>query len=177
MSILTGSQIIHEITRGHISITPFNNNQINPISYDLTLGNTVRMYSQLDGGELSVDKVNRVVEIDICPRGVLLMPGYGYLMHTRERIWTDRYAPIIDGKSSIGRLFLWVHVTAGFGDPGFDGQYTLEVVPLYHIRLYSGMRIAQIRFQTLEGHINQYCGHYTGPNAMGAVESKNLELK
>jgi dCTP deaminase len=109
--------------------------------------------------------------------GWIVAPGVGYLMHTRERVTTSHYNPVIDGKSSIGRLFLQVHVTAGYGEPGFDGQWTLEVTSQFPVRIYPGMRICQMRFHTIEGLIEPYAerGHYQGENAEGAVASRIWE--
>lgn len=107
--------------------------------------------------------------------GWLLRPGIGYLMHTRERIWTESFVPIVDGKSSIGRLFMQIHATAGYGDPGFDGEYTLEVIVQHPVRVYPGMRIGQIRFHTMHGALDKTyksTGHYTGEFAKGAVASQ-----
>lgn len=116
----------------------------------------------------------KVWEFTIDPqRGWLLKPGIGYLMHTAERVTTDRYIPVLDGKSSIGRLFVTAHVTAGYGDPGFDGQYTLEVVSTHPVIVYPGMRFCQMRFHTTVGEILDYKhrGHYTGKASMGPVPS------
>lgn len=106
--------------------------------------------------------------------GWVLMPGVGYLMHTVERIHTDHYVPVLDGKSSIGRLFIQVHVTAGFGDPGYDGQYTLEVTSKFPVIVYPGMRFCQMRFHAIEGEVLNYrdTGHYKGEQAKGAVASR-----
>ena len=76
----------------------------------------------------------RVYDID--PEcGWVLKPGIGYLMHTLERVSSDFYDPVLDGKSSIGRLFIAVHITAGYGDPGFPGNWTLEVTAQHPVRL------------------------------------------
>jgi dCTP deaminase len=107
--------------------------------------------------------------------GWILKPGIGYLMHTRERVHTKDFVPVLDGKSSIGRLFLTIHVTAGYGDPGFDGQFTLEVKATHPIRVFPGMKIGQIRFHTVVGEIDKLyskVGHYTGKAAEGAVPSQ-----
>jgi dCTP deaminase len=96
-------------------------------------------------------------------------------MHTRERIWTEKFVPIVDGKSSIGRLFIQIHATAGYGDPGYDGEYTLEVIVQHPVRVYAGMRIGQIRFHTLEGEVEKtykVTGSYKDEAAQGAVASK-----
>lgn len=86
--------------------------------------------------------------------------------------------PVLDGKSSIGRLGVQVHVTAGYGDPGFDGQYTLEVTSVYPVRVYPGMRFCQMRFHTrdlgdqtvLKGPL-LYAGSYEGETSRGPVPS------
>lgn len=105
--------------------------------------------------------------------GWILWPGIGYLMHTVERVTTNKYIPVLDGKSSIGRLFVTAHVTAGYGDPGFDGQYTLEVVATHPVIVYPGMRFCQMRFHTTVGEVLSYghSGHYTGQASMGPVPS------
>lgn len=119
-------------------------------------------------------KKNEVHQFTMEPeRGWLLKPGIGYLMHTAERIWTERYVPVLDGKSSLGRLFMTAHVTAGYGDPGFDGQYTLEVVVTHPVIVYPGMRFCQIRFHELAGPVLSYAtkGHYVGELAEGPIPS------
>lgn len=126
-------------------------------------------------GELDSKKAQEVWEFDINPdHGWLLKPGIGYLMHTAERVLTDKFVPVLDGKSSIGRLFIAVHVTAGYGDTGFDGQYTLEVVSTHPVIVYPGMRFCQIRFHTAVGEIVDYKkrGNYTGKASMGPVPSR-----
>lgn len=105
----------------------------------------------------------------------MVKPGIGYLMHTKERVATSCYVPVIDGKSSLGRLFVKAHETAGFGDPGFDGQYTLEITSVFPVILYAGMRICQVRFHTMRGETNLYRGHYQGDNTRGAVPSRTWE--
>jgi len=83
--------------------------------------------------------------------------------------------PVIDGKSSIGRLFIAMHITAGYGDTGFNGQYTLEVTAVHPVIVYPGMRFCQMRFHTTVGEVLDYANcdsHYTGANAMGPVASQ-----
>lgn len=198
--ILSDLEIRRAITAGEIEIDPFTPEHLNITSYDLTLGNEVRVYSNwvtgtpiewahhngpegaIDGSSLRpvADPVNSK-EVPVThawkfdDRGFLLKPGIGYLMHTRERVRTDCYNPILDGKSSIGRLFIQVHATAGYGDPGFNGQYTLEVIVQHPVRVFPGMRICQIRFHTIAGRLGKLydqVGHYTQESAKGAVASQ-----
>ena len=170
--ILTGNAIRDAVERGDIEIEPYAPGHINPASYDLTLGEQVAIYDFAGIVHDVHDEPTRVQRVVVGNHGVVLRPGTGYLMHTRERIKTDKYVPVIDGKSSIGRLFVNIHATAGYGDPGFDGQYTLEVTVVYPIRLYTGMRIAQIRFHEMSGEPLLYKGNYVGESASGPVPSR-----
>lgn len=122
---------------------------------------------------------NEILTYEMDERGLLLKPGIGYLMHTAERVATRDYVPVLDGKSSIGRLFIVVHVTAGYGDPGFDGQYTLEVTVTHPVVVYPGMRFCQIRFHTIVGTVTDYTKHksnYTGVLAEGPVPSRAFRM-
>jgi len=127
---------------------------------------------------LDAKKKNGVVEYEMDGRGILIKPGLSYLMHTAERVFTERFVPVLDGKSSIGRLFVFVHVTAGYGDPGFNGQYTLEVTSVHPVVLYPGMRICQMRFHTLVGEVDSYQrrGSYRGRLAEGPIPSQSYKM-
>lgn len=169
--ILSGPAIEVAIAEGHIEITPYNPKHVNPASYDVTLGRGVRRYTL--ESTLDAKKDNPTVYEEMADDGFVLQPGFGYLLHTEESIWTDRYVPVLDGKSSIGRLFITIHVTAGFGDSGFRGQYTLETVVVHPVRVYPDMRFGQMRFHTLAGEPRLYEGNYTGAGAMGPVASRS----
>lgn len=179
--VLSGKAIQSAVESGDILISPFNSKHLNPASYDLTLGEEITVYQNVcPYGALADDYLDPQIKnptdtFRMGPEGYILQPGIGYLMHTQEVVGTDKYVPAIDGKSSIGRLFVLVHVTAGLGDPGFRGQYTLEVLTTYPIKLYPGMRICQVRFFTVVGEIDLYKGHYLGDNSMGAVASHAFE--
>jgi len=192
--ILTGPAIVEAVQKGKIFIEGFDPNHVNPASYDLTLGDSVAVYNNVvhwseagnDGrwmlpyadNTLDASVPNDIKTFKIDPEiGWVLKPGIGYLMHTKERVRTDHYVPVLDGKSTIGRLFIQVHVTAGYGDPGFDGQYTLEVVVTHPIRVFPGMRFCQIRFHTAHGRIKLYEGRYRGDRALGAVPAETSGLK
>jgi dCTP deaminase len=186
--ILTKQGILNAMSVGVIEIDPFDPEHLNPASYDLRLGGKVLQYvihnetpeESLERHNLGLGKTPfldaklepEVRSSFIDRKGILLKPGEGYLMHTVERVKTQAFVPVLDGKSSIGRLFVSVHQTAGYGDPGFDGQYTLEVTTLYPVRLYAGMRIAQMRFHAVSGEVTQYAGNYTGEAARGPVASR-----
>lgn len=192
MSILTGKRIADALDTEDIIITPFVKEQLNPNSYDLTLGSKVAIYTHwvaydpfnhdhTDGSNLRVrDTLYDIAEppqiqqYEISDKGWVLKPGIGYLMHTAERITSCKYVPVLDGKSSVGRLFIKVHETAGYGDIGFDGQYTLEVTAQHPVRIYAGIRFCQIRFHETVGRVVDYKtqGNYVGAASMGPVPSK-----
>jgi dCTP deaminase len=182
--ILSGKAIELAVSSKEILIDRFDPKYLNPASYDLTLGREVRIYSDLvdihtlkpfgkEGGVLDSRECNPTKSFGLNDEGLTLYPGVGYLMHTEERVGTQRYVPVLDGKSSLARLFIQIHSTAGYGDPNFFGQYTLEVLVQHPVRVYPGMRIAQIRFHTLVGEPVMYQGNYIGENARGAVPSRS----
>jgi len=180
--ILSGLEIKKQREAGTILIDPFNPMQVNPASYDLRLGSTIKTYKRgryrnlLDTERRTLDSANKSTlecETDHIPHtGFLLHPGTLYLMHTIERVRTDLFVPIVDGKSSVGRLGVFVHVTAGFGDPGFDGQYTLEVLVTYPTKVYAGMRFCQIRFHAIQGEFQLYDGNYRDAYSEGPQPSR-----
>lgn len=197
MSILTGPEIarLAGVPPCTIYIDPFDRTQLNPASYDLRLGDRVAVYtetvygaSRVAGGfglsprrapfytsEFTLDakKPHALATWTMTAAGWVLLPGILYLMHTVERIRADRHVVVIDGKSSLGRLGVSCHQTAGYGDQGFDGQYTLEVTAAHAVRVYPGMRFCQARFMTLEGDVQPYAGHYVGDTASGPVASRS----
>lgn len=192
--VLSGSAIKTAIKKGQIVVDPFREERVNPYSYDLTLGRKVAVYRAVTSGSfaktwaneprgqslkpnpsgmLDASAKNEVLEYELEEKEpFLLHPGIGYLMHTEERVWTDSFVPVLDGKSSIGRLFAAVHVTAGYGEANFNGQWTLEVIVTHPLLVYPGMRCCQMRFHTISGAKDQYSGNYTGNDAVGPIPSK-----
>jgi dCTP deaminase len=148
--ILTGSEIEKEIKNGNIEITPFDKNKINPNSYNLTLNKSIAVY---ENKTLDCKKHNKLIyrDMDVYEDGYLLMPFNLYLCRTNEITFTDKYVPIISGRSSIGRLGISVHITAGFGDIGFKGTWTLEIFTIQPVIIYPNIEIAQIYFQDIKG--------------------------
>lgn len=182
MSILTGKAIERAVLGSKkIEILPFNPKQINPNSYDLRLGEYLLVYKPptfwdevknfLGLWSMDSKKMQACERIRIPKEGYVLKPGELYLGHTEERVHTDSYVSVVDGKSSIGRLGIFVHVTAGYVDNGFDGQVTLELAAVKRVRVYPGMRIAQIRYHEVNGGILLYKGNYQGQTATGPVPS------
>lgn len=169
MSLLTGPEIARLVKTGDIDITPYCSGQLNPNSYDLTLDRILRVYTL--GRELDVRADNPTEEIVIPPDGLVLEPGRLYLGSTVEWIGTDKYAAVVEGKSSLGRLGFTAHVTAGFIDCGFRGNVTLEMTVMHRLRVYAGMRVCQACYTTLEGEVMLYAGKYQGQRGPQASRS------
>ena len=183
MAILTGVKILEEVKNGTIEIDKYDQSRINPNSYNVCLDNKLLIYktpdthhdmkrfrlmpkvhdvmSYYDDIILDMKKDNPTDEIIIPETGFMLQPGILYLGSTRERIMTKKYVPILSGRSSVGRLGMAVHITAGFGDVGFDGRWTLEIEVVHNLVIYPGLEIGQVYFETLEGDSSyQYHGRY-----------------
>jgi len=150
--ILSGHEIRAQLG-GNIIIDPFDESRLNPNSYHLALHDELMVYEEL---VLDMNKENRTRRIPIPPGGLVLHPDYLYLGRTVERTETHNLVPMIEGRSSIGRLGLFVHVTAGFGDVGFSGYWTLEIFAVQPVRIYAGVPICQIFYHDIRGDITEY---------------------
>lgn len=155
--ILSGKEI-HNKLGNEILIEPFNEKQLNPNSYNLKLHNELLIYKN---SLLDMKMENEVEKIDIPREGLVLEPNILYLGRTVEFTDTKNYVPMLEGRSSIGRLGLFIHVTAGFGDVGFKGFWTLEVFCIQPIRVYPDVEVCQIYYHTIDGeHENYSSGKY-----------------
>jgi dCTP deaminase len=150
--ILSGHEIRAQLG-GNIIIEPFDESRLNPNSYNLTLHDEVMIYEEV---VLDMRKANRVDRLRIPPDGLVLQPSLLYLGRTVERTETHGYVPMVEGRSSIGRLGLFVHVTTGFGDVGFAGYWTLEMFAVQPIRIYPGVPICQILYHEIRGDFTEY---------------------
>jgi dCTP deaminase len=150
--ILSGNEILARLDKD-IVIEPFDRARLNPNSYNLTLHNELIIYEEL---VLDMRRANRVRRIEIPNEGFVLQPNRLYLGRTVERTETHNLVPMIEGRSSVGRLGLFVHVTAGFGDVGFCGYWTLEMFAVQPLRVYPGVPICQILYHDIRGAITEY---------------------
>lgn len=187
MSILSGPEIAKIIRRTRtdladgsplmlpaINVTPFNPENVGPNSIDVTLGNKLLCYEPLQfdtfTGEprnwLDSKQPNKTYEIDIPEAGLVIRPKMLYLGSTVEKTMTAGVVPWVDGRSSVGRLGIQIHMTAGRGDDGFGEElaegcsWTLEITCVMPVKIYAGMRIGQITFMHLVGERNPYRGRY-----------------
>lgn len=150
--ILSGLEILRHLGR-EIVIEPFDRSKLNPNSYNLTLHNELLVY---DTPVLDMKAANPVQRLTIPPEGLLLEPNRLYLGRTKEYTKTTGFVPMLEGRSSIGRLGLVVHVTAGFGDVGFAGYWTLEMFCIHPIIIYPDVEICQIYYHTIQGDYEPY---------------------
>lgn len=150
--ILSGKEIQKRLGKD-IFIEPFNPDQLNPNSYNLRLHDQLLVYEEK---VLDLKKENRARMITIPEEGLMLEPNRLYLGRTREYTRTENLVPMLEGRSSIGRLGLFIHVTAGFGDVGFAGYWTLEIYCIQPVIIYPDVEICQIYYHTIEGDFEKY---------------------
>lgn len=172
--ILSDAEIEREISEGNLGINPYDRDRLQPASYDVLLGDTFRVFEKshrtfIDPRNIPED-LTKLVKID---KG-----GY-FVLHPNELVlgatveywrFSDRIVGRLEGKSSLGRIGLLIHATAGFFDPGFQGTGTLELANVagLPILLYPGMAIGQMSFAYLSSPSRRLYGdaslgsHYQG---------------
>jgi dCTP deaminase len=150
--ILSGKEIEKRLNKT-IFIEPYNPAQLNPNSYNLKLHNRLMVYNN---DELDMKTENKAHELIIPEEGLLLETNKLYLGRTLEYTRTEGLVPMLEGRSSVGRLGMFIHVTAGFGDVGFAGYWTLEIFCVQPIRIYPGVEICQIYYHNLNGEYENY---------------------
>jgi dCTP deaminase len=150
--ILTGNEIRNQLGK-NIVIDPFDERLLNSNSYDLRLHNELIVYEEI---VLDMRRPNRFRRITIPEEGFVLNPNQFYLGRTIERTETYNLVPMLEGRSSVGRLGLFVHITAGFGDVGFRGYWTLEMHAVQPVRIYAGVPICQIFYHQIVGEVSEY---------------------
>lgn len=228
--MLSGLEIKKQIEEGNIVISDFDESRLNPNSYNIRLGNKLKVYKnavatsdelnkeinkrmepymeeiqkimtkvQSLDEEVSIENTKRIeeltktkedivnqvlrdyaldpkkdnetVDIKIPEEGYVLIPGTLYLGETVEYTETYGLIPNIDGRSTIGRLGIEVHRTAGFGDNGFKGKWTLEITATHPVVVYSNMEIGQLYYETIDGDTSlMYNGKYQNQEGVQAAK-------
>ncbi|MFT4568048.1 MAG: dCTP deaminase [Saprospiraceae bacterium] len=151
--ILTDAKILEGIEKGGIVIEPFEQSCLGTNSYDVHLGKTLAVYKDR---VLDAKRHNKIEYFEIGEEGFVLEPGTLYLGVTEEYTETHAAVPFLEGKSSIGRLGIDIHATAGKGDVGFCNSWTLEISCVQPVRVYAGMLIGQLIYFLVEGDILNY---------------------
>ena len=149
--ILTGSEIKKYVENGDIVIEPFNEDQLNPNSYNYRLVETLTFKE--DDGKYSTVKIPE--------EGFVLYPDRVYLGHTLETLGSRKCAMSLIGRSSTGRLGLFLQVSADLGHTGSVHKWTLELVTAKPFRVYPGMITGQISFWLNYGDASLYEGGYS----------------
>lgn len=164
--VLTGKEIIKQVELGNIHIDNFQPSKVNPNSYNLHLHDEMLTYTT---DSLDMKASNPVQTIKIPSTGLMLYPNQLYLGRTVEYTKTDCFVPRIEGRSSIGRLGIQVHLTAGWGDIGFENYWTLEIIVAKPIIVYPFVEICQITYTTPQGDTSvKYHGKYQGTKNIDA---------
>ena len=153
--ILTGSEIIKEYKNGNLIIEPFDEKLINPNSYNYRLGEKLKIFKEVLEGKQVFE------EISIPESGYILNPHQMYLGHTLEILGSRKYASWLIGRSSLGRLGLFLQISANLGHTGSAYSWTLEIVCSIPFKIYPKMKIGQISFWENYGDVNNYQGSYT----------------
>ena len=150
--ILSGTEIANELG-STITIEPYNPKQMNPNSYNLCLSNELLIY---DDDVLDMKSENKFKIVTIPEDGFLLQPNKLYLGRTVEYVKTNKYIPMLEGRSIIGRLGMFIHITAGLGNVGMAGYWTLEIVAVQPLIIYPNVEVCQLFFHTVNGEFLPY---------------------
>ena len=151
--IFSDKKILESIASKDIVIEPFLRKCLGTNSYDVHLSKHLAVYKN---EILDAKKHNEIEELVIPAEGFVLQPGQLYLGVTEEYTETHNAVPFLEGKSSIGRLGIDIHATAGKGDVGFCNTWTLEISCVHPVRVYSGMPIGQLIYFNVDGEIENY---------------------
>lgn len=146
--ILSDQRILEEMEKGTIKIEPYDRGDLGSNSYDVHLGKHLAIYKD---HQIDAKKHNEIEHFDIPEEGIVLEPGRFYLGVTEEYTETHAHVPFLEGKSSTGRLGIDIHATAGKGDVGFCGNWTLEISVKVPVRVYAGMPIGQLIYFPVDG--------------------------
>lgn len=162
--MLSDHRIRNAVRWGDLKISGYSADHLQPSSYDVHLHEKLLILRDgTDPIDVKVDSADQWESVTIGEEGYVLNPGVFALGSTFQRFEIgSRIVGTVEGKSSLGRLGLLVHATAGFIDPGFRGQVTLELSCVQHrgIRLYAGMPVAQVAFDDCRGVEQLYRGKY-----------------
>lgn len=148
--ILADLAILKAIEEGDILVEPYDRNCLGTNSYDVHLSKYLACYID---DVIDAKKHNQVEHFEIADDGIVLQPGKTYLGSTLEYTETRSFVPFLEGKSSVGRLGIDIHATAGKGDVGFCNHWTLEISVSQPVRVYAGMPIGQLIYFKVEGEV------------------------
>jgi dCTP deaminase len=179
MSVLLAKQIKEEVERKNIFIEPFIEENLAVNSIDVTLSRKIKTYVpgeivfsekynsyifvKKENVILDMKKPNPIYEFEIPEEGLIFIPGVLFLGSTNEKAGSDKFIPMYEGRSSMARLGVQSHISAGFGDIGFKSNWTLEIVVVHPVKFYPNVRIGQVYFHKVDTDILErdlYHGKY-----------------
>ncbi len=170
--ILTDKEILEQMGKKTIVVEPYDRKCLGTNSYDVHLGKTLALYKD---EVLDARKHNEIELFEIPEEGYVLQPDKLYLGVTHEYTETHAHVPFLEGKSSVGRLGIDIHATAGKGDVGFCNFWTLEISVKQPVRIYAGMPIGQLIYFVVKGEVevmyNKKPNAKYNPKASVPVES------
>lgn len=156
--ILSGLKIKEEVKSGNITISPYSESLLNPNSYNYRLGDELLL---IEDSVIDSKKKSNYKRIKLSSEGYVLEPNRLYLGSTVEKIGSSKYVTQLIGRSSIGRMGLFLQVTAPLGHIGCKHSWTLELKCVQPIRVYPNMKIGQVTFWCIDGDFELYDGCYT----------------
>lgn len=145
--ILTGKEIINQVKEHNIKIKPFDEQNINPDSYDISIGRYIYCYEDSD---LDALKKNKIKKIEIGKNGYTLKKNKFYFSYSAETISTNMFVPMLHSKSGIARIGLFVHITADLMNVGHNGKVLLQLYPTNDVIVYPNQKIGQVSFWMVE---------------------------
>jgi len=155
--ILSGLKIKEEVKNGNITLKPYNEKLLNPNSYNYRLGRTLL---EVEDEIIDSKKETKYKKIKLTSKGYTLKPNKLYLGSTIEKIGSDKYVTQLIGRSSVGRLGLFLQITAPLGHVGCCHSWTLELKVVEPLKIYPNMIIGQVTFWCIEGNYEKYKGNY-----------------
>ena len=162
MTTLTHNEILKEVKKGNIKITPFDKGSVGPGSVDLTLDDQFRVFTKGKTYDVTDNANYKDVTKLIKKESIVIKPGEVILGITKEQITLgDNICGWLEGRSRFARLGLLVHISASFMQPGIDNQQVLEIVNLGHrpLKLHANTKICQFIFQKTKGRA-KYKGRF-----------------
>jgi dCTP deaminase len=168
--ILTGAAIAAARTAGEITIDPYDPIRLSPNAYDWRLGDTLRVCD----GDLDAATPTAFTEVTVPATGLVLEPGVLYLGVTHEKTGSETYAQFLNGDHTIGRLGIWVHVSAPLGHQGHAIRWTLEIRAARPVRVYPRMTFGKLLFFQPFGATASYQQHGLKYTTSQGIETSRL---
>lgn len=164
--ILTGNEILKEVEKNRICISPFDKNNIEPNSYGFRLSDELIEYEE---GEILDIRVPPKVKCSKIPQaGYVFQPGRFYLVRTLETMGSNYYAKTLHARFSVSSMGMWIQFSAPLGHTGAIIPWTLEITVAHPIKVYPGMKVGKIAFWKNEGELFIYNGKYKNSDTVVA---------